>query len=533
VIVDSRLDALVRRLGASLGASGARLALRSLVDSCSPSERAWALHNWLSWARPQQLAPSGEWKTWGLLTGRAWGKTATISNFINQEAEAGRAKLIGLAGQNEQTCIDVQILGKSGLLATSPPWFKATWHPASLQVTWPNGARAYVRSPEAPANVRGLELDIAWLSEIQSWPVVGGRETLVNFDAATRAPGCRIVWDSTPKSRHSLVKELLAQAEAEPALYRITRGRMGENALSLDRGYVERMQRKYGGTQQGREEIEGEMLSENENALFRAEWIDRNRRPLPPAFTRRAIGVDPATAGAGRGRDKTGIVEAGLGTDGRLYVIRDDTAKFDLPETWGELLLDHYFAHGIDLICCECNEGGALVASIVRMTGKLRGVKVEMLGRDDPYPYQKANTVFVKEVWARRGQDKSARAAPLSIAYQKNQVSHVIGASLADLEDCMLSWDPSQKNNSPDALDALVWAASELLDLAGDAPMPAYQPGDIAATLDLSRQLHGARVGQTVSVGGMAVRYDGSSSLRDAIGGGDSIGGGDWGGGRI
>ena len=464
----SEIEACLRRLHAALGPRAGRLALEMGLDEANVTELASANHDWSLWARDKQLPPPGDWKAWGFLTGRSWGKTVTISSFVNAEVEAGRARMIGLAAQNEATCVDVQVLGPSGLVATSPPWCKAEWHAAALQVSWPNGARAFVRSPEAPSNIRGLDLDLAWLSEIQSWPVVNGQETLMNFAAATRQPGCRLLWDGTPKSRHPLVKALLAEAEAHPGIYRITRGKMDENAGNLDAGYVARMRAKYGGTQQGREEIDGEMLSEAENALFRAPWIDLNRRPLP-ALARRAIGVDPATAGPGRGRDMTGIVEAGLGVDGRLYVIRDDSAKFDLPETWGELLIDHYFAHGVDIVAVECNAGGAFVSSVIRSAGRSRGVKIEQVKRGEPCPPRRRDTVFVREVFARPGQGKDERAAPLSIAYQKNLVCHAQGSSLRELEDQMLSWDPAQKNDSPDRLDALVWCASELLDLTGTA----------------------------------------------------------------
>ena len=131
---------------------------------------------------------------------------ASNKAFETALVQAGRAMQIGLAGQNEQTTVEIQVLNpRSGLIATSPPWFKAKWELG--RVIWPNGATAHVRTPESPGNIRGIEFDLAWLSETQSWPRVQGFEAWANFLAATRLGYARIVYDCTPKPFAPIVKQ--------------------------------------------------------------------------------------------------------------------------------------------------------------------------------------------------------------------------------------------------------------------------------------------------------------------------------------
>jgi phage terminase large subunit-like protein len=535
---ESPIRSLVRRLVEAHGERVARLALKLALDKLSIVELAAFSNDWEHvWARPKQRPPEGPWRTWGLQAGRGYGKTLALSHFVNGEVHAGRAMLIGLASPTEQSCIDIQVAGPSGLVATSPPWNKAEWLAGSKQVVWTNGARAFVRSPEAPANVRGVDFHLSWLSEIQSWPTVTGGEALMNFVATTRLGYERIVWDSTGKSRHPLIKELVAQNEAEPELHRITRGAMSENT-ALSRAFIAEFTRKYPpGTQRYREEFLGEMLPESESALVRQAWIDAWRMAGLLSYVKRVIGVDPAVAGKGRGRDRTGVVQVGQGPDGRIYVLRDDSAKFDTAAAWVDLVLDMYVRDRCDMIALETNKGGELSTALIRMAAANRGLEVVT---SKPV-YKDPTKVYVKEVYAYG--DKADRAAPLAAAYERGQVSHVLGADLSRLEDTLCTYEPGVKNQpSPDDLDALVHATTDLLDLGGTAQQ------DPASSFVGLGQLHdklvhgGARVmgaapvlspgrNAVTRVSGHSIRYDGSSSLKQGFQNG--FGGSRGGGGRI
>jgi phage terminase large subunit-like protein len=513
----SPIDVMLSEALETFGLAGAERAIRSAFAELTVLERVTFAHNWRGvWARPSQLPPAGDtYKSLGELGARGAGKTTRFANHVHTEIEAGRADLVGLCAQNEQTSIDVQV---AALIAVAPPWFKPEWRASAMQLVYPNGARCYLRSPEAPGNIRGLQFSIAWLSEIQSWATSTGQEALNNFFVAARVPGTHVLWDATPKARNPLLMDLIAQSEAEPDVHVIRTSTMMDNTLSFDTGYVDRMiKRTPLNTAWGQAEILGKMPDEGDNTLFRAAWIAEY--PEPRTYVRRVLGVDPAIAQPGHGRDQTGIIEAGLGDDSYVYIIGDDTARFSLPEEWADLLIRRYFDHGCDLIAIECNAGYSLIGPNIRAAGaRAGGVRVETLKHDDPLPqYRAPATVYVREVYAARGQDKSTRAAPLSIAYSQGRVRHVAGADLRKLTDEMLTWDPSQKNTSPDRLDAAVWACSELLGFARDA-LPSRAAGFVGLEA-ANAALQGGRLpyvsGKEVHYKGLAIKYDGSSSLRN------------------
>ncbi len=442
-----------------------------VVDKClalfSNVELAAAENDWGFWARPKQLPPSHPWQSWGFLTGRGFGKTIALSKYINQEVEAGRAPLILLMAQDEQSAIDIQVKGPSGLIATAPHWFKPTWLASEMVLVWPNGARAYVRTPEVPGKIRGLEYYIAWLSEIQSWPVATRDEAYMNALLSTRSGEAKIVWDATPRKRHPILKKLLKAAEQDPQHVAV-RGGTRENPY-LAKGYQEKLEAELGGTQRGREELLGEMLSDSDDALFRDEWINAARRPMPDRLVRRVIGIDPAITDRA-GNDRTGIVECGLGVDDQVYVIGDYSGRYG-PEAWASVVVDKYLANGCDCVVVETNKGGDLVIRNLRADAGPRGLSVVLLGKEER-PHRHQNVVYVREVHARGS--KEDRAQPIATAYERGRVSHVKGVELSELEDTLTTWEPEKGKRSPDALDALVHAAIELLGLASNKPDPSH-----------------------------------------------------------
>jgi phage terminase large subunit-like protein len=452
----------------TLGEEGAARFIKTACRKFKHTELAALASNWSFWARSKQLPPKRDWRTWGFLTGRGFGKTRAVSNFVTDEAREGRAPLVCLMAQDEQNCIDVQVLGPNGLIATSPPWFRAQWEASALQVVWPNGARAYVRTPEVPGKIRGLEYQLSWICELQSWPRATMQEALDNVFLSTRLGYARIVWDATAKRRHPLLQEMLSRHAADPDLHPIVRGTTHENAANLGPGYIAEIERKFGRTARGREELLGEMLENVDGALWEQSWIDRTRRPAPDRFRRRVVSVDPAVT-ARAGSDTTGIVEAALGTDGQGYVIGDSSGKHK-PEQWGVLVLDRYVKGECDLVVAETNKGGDLVAQNLKSLARERGLEVIVVGKDER-PHRVQGKVFVKEVHARG--EKGDRAAPVATAYERGRVSHVVGADLSSLEDTLTTWEPpteGSRRDSPGDLDALVHAMVELLDLNNAAP---------------------------------------------------------------
>jgi phage terminase large subunit-like protein len=471
---------LIARLVRVFGRERAHEVVDDVLDALSNVDGAALAHDWTLWARPKQR-PRGDWVSWGSLTGRGFGKTYALSKFINEEVELGRARLIGLAAQDEANALALQVHGPSGLIATAPPWFRPIWEATPMQLVWPNGARAIVRTPEVPGKIRGFDYDLTWLSELQSWPNTTREEAFSNFRLATRVGLARTIWDATPKRRHPLLRELLTENERDPDRYVVIRGTTHENAINLADGYIEELDRKYGGTLKGREELLGEFLDHAEGALIRQEWIDAARRHLPERLKRRVIAIDPAVT-TRAGNDKTGIIEAGLGLDDQAYILADHSGKH-APSKWADLVLDAYVRGACDCVVVETNKGGELVTQNLRAHGSSKGLNVVVIGKEGR-PRHIPGTVYVKEVHARG--PKEDRAQPLATAYERGRVSHVVGADLAGLEDLLTTWEPIPGQRSPDALDACVHAVVEILGLVRNAPNYA---GGFKGIAELGKQL--------------------------------------------
>lgn len=423
----------------------------------TPDLPALAYH-WEAWARPKQLAPPTAWRSFGLVTGRGFGKTRSLCELVVAEVQAGRAMNIAFAAQNLDETERTMIHGPSGLLACSPPWFPA--ETVKGIVCWPNGARATPLTPEVPAGPRGGDRDLLWCSEVAAWPASSRDEFFSNMRLSLRRGLGRMIYDTTPRARNPIVRYLLERAAREPHRHVVVRGSSLENADNLTPGVVEEWLAEYGGTQKGREELDGVFFDDEEGALWKQPWIDDHRRDMPAVFKRRILSVDIAIS-MRKGTDATGIVELGLGVDDQVFVVDDMTERM-APEVWAPLLIDRYFAIRADCIVFERNRGGDLIASTLRAVAATRGIRVEVVG-SNAVTRHVAGTIYVKETHARKS--KALRADPVATAYERGRVSHVRGADLTELEDQMTTWVPDAGGESPNALDALVHGVFELLDL--------------------------------------------------------------------
>lgn len=448
-------------LVASLGREGAIRAVDAIYNSMSVVDTAALAYDWTFWARPKQLAPQTDWRSWGFLCGRGFGKSRAVEEHITEEVQHGRAMSIGLCGQKEEKTIDMA----RALVDVAPPWFRPVIEVSSNMIVWPNGARGYIRTPEAPDAIRSENHHLVWLSEIQSWPVATREEAYSNFMFATRLGYARTVWDATPKRRHPILTRWLERAKADPEAHIIVRGTMRENAVNLGAGVVDELEREFGGTSKGREELDGEMVDDADGALFRQAWFDRNRRVAPDRFARRAIGIDPAVTSR-KSSDKTGIIEAGLGVDGQAYALGDYSGQHR-PEAWASITLDVYVRNACDVIVAETNKGGDLIVQNLRAAAQKRGMQVVVIGKDDRAPSRQDGIVYVREIYSRG--PKEDRAQPVATACEANRISHARDAELSELEIVLTTWEPAPNAQSPDRMDAYVQVMKELLGLADGA----------------------------------------------------------------
>jgi predicted phage terminase large subunit-like protein len=364
------------------------------------------------------------------MAGRGFGKTRTGAEFIREEVTAGRMKRIALVAPTAADARDVMVEGESGLLAVCDRYgFRPLYEPSKRRLTWSNGAKAWTYSADEPDRLRGPQHDGAWSDEIAAWQYPESWDMLQFGLRLGINP--RQIATTTPRPV-PVVKDLLAQQESGTVV--VTSGSSYENAENLAPAFVDQIIRRYEGTRLGRQEINAELLTDVPGALWTLALLDEHRLREAPVLQRIVIGVDPA-ASDGEGSAETGIVVAGKGSDGHGYVLEDVTLAGS-PNEWARAVVAAYQRHKADRVVAEINNGGAMVEHTLRTVDRKLPITV---------------------VHASRG--KITRAEPVAALYEQGKVHHV-GAHIA-LEDQMTTYDGS--GESPDRMDALVWALTDLL----------------------------------------------------------------------
>lgn len=424
--------------------------------------------DWHFLARPEQLPPCEDAKFWLYIAGRGSGKTRTGAEWTKDLIRQGYNRG-GLIAPTAADARDVMVEGESGLLAVCNAWDcdyngnpmgRPLYEPSKRRVTWENGAMVTLYSADEPDRLRGPQHAFLWMDELAAW------RQMETFDMAMfglrLGKKTKVFVSTTPKPK-PLIRSLVARArDPDDAAVVMTTGSSERNVANLAPGVIEELRDRYGSTEIGRQELDGELLEDLESAFWSRTALNKLRSRVMPGlldstfyFTRIVIGVDPATTNK-VGSDETGIVVAALGNDGHGYVLADYSGKYS-PANWGDRVANAAKLWQADEIIAEVNQGGEMVEFVLKAA--------------DP-------NLRVKMVTASRG--KMARAEPVAQKYEQGKVHHVgiavmqPGGSkndghLDDLEDQMCSWDRYDSKYSPDRIDALVWA---LTDLMVDADSP-------------------------------------------------------------
>lgn len=383
------------------------------------------LYDWEMWARPNQLIPEGDWVNWVILAGRGWGKTRTGAETVRRWQEDG-AKLIGLIGQTPGEVRKVMIEGESGIINISPPWNKPVYQSSKAQLLWPNGAVAHIYSAENPEVLRGPQHEKLWFDELAKFSKL--QDTWDNAMLGLRlGKNPQAIITTTPRPV-KILKDLLERNTTV-----ITKGSTFENAPNLAQAFIDLVVGDYDGTRLGRQELYGELLADVEGALWNRDLIEKNRVSKLPEMLRIVVAIDPAVTSE-PGSDETGIVVAGLGVDFNAYVLEDISIR-GTPTMWAKSAITAFYKWNADRIIGEANNGGDMIETVIR-------------GVD--------NSVSYKKVWASRG--KITRAEPIVSLYEQEKVKHV--GYFSELEDEMCQYILGAK--SPNRMDALVWAVTEL-----------------------------------------------------------------------
>lgn len=399
------------------------------LGSLSESEAAALAYDWSFWARPKQLEPDGNWWYWLICAGRGFGKTRTGSEWVHIRVAKG-ARRIALVAETAADARDVMVEGPSGIIATSPPWAKPTYEPSKRRLTWPNGAIATTYSAETPDQLRGPEHDTAWCDELAKWRYPDAWDQLL-FGMRRPDQIPKVLVTTTPRPT-PIIKALIADKNTV-----VTRGSTFENRGNLAQAFIDKIKEKYEGTRLGRQELEAEVLDDAPGALWKRDALEADRVAKMPGLKRIVVAIDPSVSAESEAAE-TGIVVAGLGTDGHGYVIADGSLVRPTPNEWARAAVALFNTHDADLIVGEVNNGGDLVQSNVQSVQKNAPMKM---------------------VRATRG--KHVRAEPVASLYEQHRVHHV--GVFPQLEDQMLQWEPGVSTWSPNRVDALVWALTELM----------------------------------------------------------------------
>ena len=397
------------------------------LNALSPDEQKVLQYTWEFWARKNQLEPEGDWRTWFICAGRGFGKTRSGAEWVNKMARDGKYKRLHLVGATAADIRDIMVEGPSGILDTSPPWFKAVYRPTKRRVEWPNGAWALAFSAAEPERLRGEQCDAAWVDELASFRYPEAwHQLMLGLRLGTHP---RVVVTTTPRPT-AIIKKLIAAHTTH-----VTTGSTFENFDNLAAAFTEEIVSQYDGTRKGRQELYAEILSDAEGALWTSDGIEEHRieKAQTPEMQRLVVAVDPAMT-FGESASETGIIVCGKSFQDHGYVLQDASGKLR-PDAWARKVIALYHEYEAEKVVAEQNQGGELVRHTIQVY-------------DD--------TVPVKLVHASK--NKQTRAEPVAGVYEQRKIHHV--GFFPELESQMVEWEPGMP--SPDRLDAMVWGFTEL-----------------------------------------------------------------------
>jgi phage terminase large subunit-like protein len=385
---------------------------------------------WIKQARPNQLTPDGGWRIWLVMAGRGWGKTRCgaedIAHFALWNENVRVAVIAPTYADARDTCVE----GESGLLRVIPPACIEKWNRSMGEMWLTNGSRIKLFSADQPERLRGPQHHRAWCDELGAW---NNREAFDQLWFGLRlGSDPRVIITTTPRNT-DMLRDLFKRQSDDVHL---THGKTSDNAENLSLHVMQQLTERYAGTRLGRQELDAELLTDTQGALWNRAQIDRLRAESVPELRRVIVAIDPAMS-HGPNADETGIVAAARGVDGLLYVLSDWSGRY-APDGWAERALMLYNDMRAQMIVAEVNAGGELVEKILR---------------------QKAPHILFKPVRALR--NKVERALPVAALYEQGRVRHVGALSLLEDQMCRFTANGAQEK-SPDRVDAMVWALTEL-----------------------------------------------------------------------
>lgn len=429
------------------------------IESMSEAEQealAWDSDFWL---RPSQLAlaNSESWMTVAL-AGRGWGKSHVLSIAMHNFAMKYPKSRLILLGRTASDVRDVMVWGASGVMNIVKPEERPSFNPSTRKLTWKNGSYALCYSAERADSLRGVQAHASFCDEVAAYksnPGSGLANALDQARIATRLQYIdedgrkhepQIFIATTPK-RVPLILDLVKQAEEDPNKVLLVRGPTRANRALSD-GYKETMEGMYAGTAIGKQELDGEILTDVDGALLSMPVIEGTRVDVSDKnfdinhwekLPYRVIGVDPSVSS--EPNDECGIVAVGATGERKMYLrsayVLEDASILGSPDVWAKEVVRMARKYKA-VVVAEKNQGGELVRMVIK--------------QQDPY---------VPVVLVHASVSKEQRAEPVGTAYERGSVRHV--GEFAELEAQLTSWAPKMGLASPDRMDALVHAVTSVL----------------------------------------------------------------------
>lgn len=405
---------------------------RKLIESLSANDLLELDADFELCAQDGQHAPDEEgWRVWLMMAGRGFGKTRAGAEWVNRLARK-RGLRIALVAASIDEARSVMVEGSSGILPVARKHRVAVkWEPSLKQLTWPSGSIAQLYSGDNADGLRGPEHGFAWCDELAKWRQA--EAAWMNLQMGLRAgPRPRALVTTTPRPIQ------LLQKLRQDAWTVTTGGRTSDN-VTLPDSFVDVMMTTYGGTRVGRQELDGELIADVEGSLWPREMIEACRCEMPGRFDRVVVGVDPP-AGSGPDCDACGIVVCARVGE-QFYVLADDSVQGLSPDGWARAVVAAARRWDADRVVAEANNGGAMVAEVLRVAD---------------------SGLAPKLVHASRG--KVARAEPIALLFEAKRA--FFAGAFPELEDELAGLQAGGgyegPTRSPDRADAMVWAMSEL-----------------------------------------------------------------------
>jgi phage terminase large subunit-like protein len=361
------------------------------------------------------------------LAGRGAGKTRTAAEWLAWKAISNENTRWAIVAPTHADARDTCVEGESGILNILKEFGVLKDYNRSIsEIFLTNRSRIKLFSGEEPDRLRGPQFHGGWFDELAAFKRPDAWDQY-QFGARLGQHPQTIV-TTTPRPT-KLIKDLVDRKGVH-----VVRGSTFDNAKNLAPSALAELKLRYENTRLGRQELYGEILDTVEGALWTREVIERARVTDIPPLIRIVVAIDPAVTNNANS-DETGIVAAGITSDNHYYVLSDKSLRAS-PDAWARQAVNLYHDLGADKIIAETNNGGDMVTLLIK---------------------QVDHSAPVKKVTATRG--KQLRAEPISSLYEQGRVHH--HGYFAELETQMCEWTPVS-SESPDRLDALVWAITEL-----------------------------------------------------------------------